>query len=153
CRKLVVASAQRGLNIGGAAYGLDRAGKFGKNRVAGRIENPPVVHRYQRFKYLLVAAKGSQGLLFVLPHQPAEFGHIRGENCGQLAFNELRARRIVSVWHAGHSSATFADMIAPASPGWEPGPLLDFFCGVGILIRISSCLGQLAPLWLRASFT
>jgi hypothetical protein len=88
--QLVVACAQRGLDIRGAADGFDGAGKLRQNRVARRVEHATVVRDDQGFEDFLVASKRAQSLLFVLVHQAAEFGDIRLEDRGELAFDWLR---------------------------------------------------------------
>src|SRR3974377_1008125 len=72
--QLVVACAQRGLDIRGAADGFDGAGKLRPNSVARRVEHATVVRDDQGFDDFLVAPKRAQSLLFVLVHQAAEFG-------------------------------------------------------------------------------
>ena len=91
-RKLVVASAQSGLDVGGTTNGFDSAGKFGEDGVARGVEDAAAVHGDERFEDFLVAAEGAQRVLFVFAHQAAEFGHVGGENGGELAFERLGTR-------------------------------------------------------------
>ena len=67
-REMFVARAQRGLDFGCAANGLDCAVEFGEQRVARRIEDPSPVQVDQRFEDFPVAAKHAHCALFVGGH-------------------------------------------------------------------------------------
>ena len=85
-RQLVVEGAQGGLDVGGATHGFHGTVKFGEDRVAGGIEDAAAMHGDERFKNLLVAAKGVQRSFFVFAHEAAEFGDVGGENGSEFAF-------------------------------------------------------------------
>src|SRR5260370_27659225 len=71
-----VAGAQALLHVDRAAHSLDGARKFGQNRIAGGIDNPPRKAGDEILEYRPIGLEAPQRLLFVLRHQLAVTGDI-----------------------------------------------------------------------------
>jgi len=80
-----VPCAQAFLNVDRAAHGFDRAWKFGKNGIAGRIENAAAGLGNEVVGYQPIGRQTPQRFLFVLGNQPAVAGDIGGKNRRDLA--------------------------------------------------------------------
>ena len=81
-----VALNHGGLDLDGAARGVDHAAELDESAVAGALDDAPVVHGEGRVDE--VAAQRSQpgeNPLLVRPREPAVTGHVRGEDCGELS--------------------------------------------------------------------
>src|SRR5580693_3503151 len=79
-RELIVARAKRGLDLGGAAHGFDRAAELGEDSVTSGIEDAATMQLHQLLKHLLVGAKCLQRALFVLCHKTAVRRDVGGED-------------------------------------------------------------------------
>jgi len=87
---LIVARAQRRLDVGRTAHRFHGAREFRQNGISCGVEDSSAMHRHERLEYFFVASKSPQRLLFILAHQAAEFGNIGRENGGELPLNRLR---------------------------------------------------------------
>jgi hypothetical protein len=77
-REMVVARAQRRLDLGRAAHRVDRARELGEHRVAGRVEHAAAMLHEHRVEDLAVAAEDAQRAFLVRLHHPAvadDVGH------------------------------------------------------------------------------
>ena len=83
-----VAGAQAFLDVDRAAHGLDRAGEFGKHRIARGVEDTPAAFGDEVVGHLTVGAEPPQRLLFILGDQSAVAGNIGRKNRRDLPLHE-----------------------------------------------------------------
>jgi hypothetical protein len=100
-RQVLVTRLQRRLDFRRAANRFDRAGELGEDRVAGGIEDAPMVLLEQRVEDRAMAAQRLHRRLLVLAHQPAITGDVGGENRGEPAL-QRRLRVVAGIGFVGH---------------------------------------------------
>jgi hypothetical protein len=80
--------AQAFLDIDRAAYGFNRARKFGEHRIPGRIENAAAALGDEIIGHQAIGREPPQRFLLVLRYQSAVAGNIGRKNRRDLAFHE-----------------------------------------------------------------
>jgi hypothetical protein len=95
-RQLIVAGAQRRLDLGRTAHRFDGAAEFGQDRISRGVEDATAVQDDELLEDFLMPAEGPQRLFPVLRHQAAVPGDIRREDRGELSFKAPGAEPSVS---------------------------------------------------------
>lgn len=72
------------LNFLGAAHGIDYAVELAENRIARRIDHPPLMVVHNRFGAGVKFANPGRHAHLVRPHHTAKPGNIRHQNGSQL---------------------------------------------------------------------
>jgi hypothetical protein len=88
-----IPGAQAFLDIDRASHRFDGAWKFGKNGVAGGVEDAAAISGNKVVGHLSIRCEAPQRFLFVLGNQPAVAGNISRKNRRDLALHKARPGR------------------------------------------------------------
>jgi hypothetical protein len=73
------------LHVDGAPDSIDRTREFDHHRVAGRIEDAPLMLADERIEHLPIALQATQRFLFVGSDKFAVASDVAGQNSGDFA--------------------------------------------------------------------